>query len=75
MTTNPHPVEALELEAERQRTRINRRVAELRDGLKQRLDVRRIAEDRIRQRPAAIYGAAAALAALTGYAFARIVKS
>jgi hypothetical protein len=79
MAANPQHVEALELKAERERERINRRVAEIRYVLKetiiQRLDFRRIAEERIHERPAAIYGAAAALAALTGYIFARLLKT
>ncbi|HEV2322352.1 MAG TPA: hypothetical protein VGS10_00245 [Terracidiphilus sp.] len=75
MATNPRPVEALELQAERERERIKGRVAEIRYGLEQRLDVRRIAEERIHERPGAIYGAAAALAALIGYIFARLLKT
>ncbi|MGH9590757.1 MAG: hypothetical protein ACRD25_10190 [Terracidiphilus sp.] len=75
MATNPQPVDELEQQAERERERIHRRVAEIRNGLEQRLDVRRIAEDRIHERPGAIYGATAAFAALTGYIFARLLKT
>lgn len=75
MATNPKPVDELEQQADRERQRIHRRVAEIRNGIEQRLDVRRIAEERIRERPGAIYGAAAGLAALTGYLFARLLKA
>jgi hypothetical protein len=63
------------MQAERERQRITERVAEIRCGLEQRLDVRRMAEDRIRDRPGVFYGAAAALAALTGYILARLIKA
>ena len=72
---NPKPVEELEMQAERERRRINQRVADIRCGLEQRLDVRRIAEDSIRSRPAAFYSVAATLAALTGYILARLLKT
>jgi hypothetical protein len=77
VSTNPRPrpVEELELQAERERQRINQRVAEIRCNLEERLDVRRIAEDRIRSRPAPFYSAVAALAALTGYVLARLIKA
>lgn len=75
MSTNPRPVEELELQAERERQRINQRVADIRCGLEQRLDVKRITEDRIRSRPAAFYSIAATLAALTGYILARLLKT
>lgn len=75
MATNPEPVDELEQQAERERQRIHRRVADIRNGIEQRLDIRRIAEDRIHQRPGTIYGASAALAALIGYIFARLLKA
>lgn len=75
MATNTKPVDELELQADRQRERLGRHVAELRQGIEEKLDFRRIAEDRIRARPGAIYGAAAALAALVGYIFARLLKA
>lgn len=75
MATNPEPVEELEQQAERERQRIHRRVADIRNGIEQRLDFRRIAEERIHERPGAIYGASAALAALTGYILARLLKT
>lgn len=75
MATNPQPVDELEQQADRERQRIHRRVADIRNGIEQRLDLRRMAEDRIHERPGAIYGAAAALAGLTGYIFARLLKT
>jgi len=75
MATNPQPVDELEQQADRERQRIHRRVAEIRNGIEERLDVRRIAEEKIHGRPGAIYGAAAGLAALTGYLFARLLKA
>ena len=72
---NPRPVEELELQAERERQRINQRVADIRCGLEERLNVRRIAEDQIRSSPGMFYSAAAALAALTGYILARLLKA
>lgn len=75
MSTNPQPVEELEQQADRERQRIQRRVAEIRSGIEQRLDFRRIAEQRIREHPAATYGAAAALVALMGYIIARMLKA
>lgn len=75
MAANAKPVEELEQQADRQRERLGRHVAELRQGLEERLDVRRIAEDRIRAKPGAIYGTAAALAVLVGYIFARLLKA
>ena len=75
MVTNAKPVDELERQANRERERLGRHVAELRRGIEERLDVRRIAEDRIRARPGAIYGAAALLAALAGYIFARLLKT
>lgn len=75
MTSNPQPVEQLERQADREREQLNRRVAEIRYDLKQRLDVRRNAEEQIRDRPGAIYGVAAGVAALFGYIFARLLKA
>lgn len=75
MSTNPRAVEELEVQAERERRRINQRVAEIRCGLEQRLDVRRIAEDRIRSRPAIFYSVVATFAAMTGYILARLLKT
>jgi hypothetical protein len=75
MTTNPQPVEQLEQLADREREQLSRRVAEIRYDLRERLDIRRNAEEQIRDRPGAIYGAAAGLAALAGYIFARLVKA
>jgi hypothetical protein len=75
MATNPHPVEALEMRAERERQRIQRHVAEIRQGIRQRLDVRRMVEASIHERPGAFYGAAAAVAGLIGYIFARLLKT
>ena len=72
---NPRHVEELELQAERERRRIHQRMADIRCGLEQRLDVRRITEDRIRSRPAVYYSVAATLAALTGYILARLLKT
>jgi hypothetical protein len=74
MATSPESVEALEEQAARQRERMSRRVAELRFGLRQPIEVRRIAEESIKRRPGAIYCISAALAALTGYIFARFLK-
>jgi hypothetical protein len=75
MATDPRPVEELEMQAERERQRINERVAEIRCGLEQRLDVRRFAEDQIRSSPRVFYSAVAALAALTGYILARLIRA
>jgi hypothetical protein len=75
MAADAKPVDELEQQAARQRERLGRHVAELRHGIEERLDVRRLAEDRIRARPGAIYGAAAILAALAGYIFARLLKA
>ena len=75
MAVNPQPVDVLEQQARREREQLGRHVAELRQGLEERLDFRRIAEDRIRARPGTIYGAAALLAALVGYIFARLLKT
>jgi ElaB/YqjD/DUF883 family membrane-anchored ribosome-binding protein len=75
MATNTQAVEQLEKQAQRERERLGRHVAEMRQELEERLDLRRIAEDRIRARPAAFYGAAAAIAALVGYLFARLLKA
>lgn len=75
MAVNPQPVDELEQQARRERERLGRHVAELRQGLEERLDVRRIAEDRIRARPGAFYGATSVLAALVGYIFARLLKA
>lgn len=75
MAMNPEPVDELEQQADRERQRIHRRVAEIRNGIEQRLNIRRNAEEKIRERPGAIYGAAAGLAALTGYIFARVLKT
>ena len=75
MALNPEPVNELEQQAERERQRIHYRVAEIRNGIERRLDIRRNAEEKIRDRPGAIYGAAAGLAALSGYIFARLLKA
>ena len=75
MALNPEPVNELEQQADRERQRIHRRVAEIRSGIERRLDIRRNAEEKIRDRPGAIYGAAAGLAVLTGYIFARVLKA
>lgn len=75
MSTSPTPVEELEMQAERERERIHRRVAEIRCGLEERLDVRRMAEESIRSSPRAFYSAVAALAALSGYILARLIKA
>ena len=75
MAMNPEPVDELEQQADRERQRIQYRVAEIRNGIERRFDIRRNAEEKIRERPGAIYGAAAGLAALTGYIFARVLKT
>ncbi len=75
MATNQQTVDELEQKAEHQRERIGRRVVELRNGLEDSLDLRRIAEECIRARPGVFYGAAAVLAVLTGFIFARALKS
>lgn len=75
MASNPRPVEALEMQADRERERVTRRVAELRQGVERQLDLRRMAEDRIRAKPGAAYGAAAGVALLVGYLLARILKA
>jgi hypothetical protein len=75
MATNQPNVDELERKAEHQRERLGRRVVELRNGLEESLDLRRITEECIRARPGAFYGSAAVFAALTGYIFARLLKS
>ncbi len=75
MASNPQPVEALEVQADHERERVTRRVAELRQGVERQLDFRRIAEDRIRAKPGIFYGAAAGAALLVGYLLARILKA
>lgn len=75
MATHPQPVEALEQQADRERERLARGVAGIRHDLRERLDVRRQAEDRIRERPGAVYGIAAGCAVFAGYLFGRILKA
>ena len=75
MTLDPEPVNELEQQADRERQRIHYRVAEIRSGIERRLDIRRNAEEKIRDRPGVIYGAAAGLAGLIGYIFARLLKA
>ena len=74
MATNPRPVEALEREAAQERERVSRRVAEIRHDVKERADVRGLAGERIHAKPGTFYGAAAGVAALVGYIFARVLK-
>jgi hypothetical protein len=67
-------VDELENRAARERERVNRDVAQLRQGVRRELDIRGRIEDRIQERPAAAYGAAAGAALLAGYAIARMIK-
>jgi hypothetical protein len=67
-------VDELENRAARERERINRDVAELRQGVRRELDIRGRIEDSIQARPAAAYGAAAGAALFAGYATARMLK-
>lgn len=67
-------VDELENRAARERERINRKVAELRHEVRREMDIRGRIEDRIAERPAAAYGAAAGLALVAGYAVARMLK-
>ena len=67
-------VDELENRAARERERVNRDVVELRQNVRRELDVRGRIEDRIQQRPAAAYGAAAGAALFAGFALARMLK-
>ena len=73
MASNLRPVNELEARAEQERERVTRRVAELRQGVKE-FDVRHLAEDRVHSHPGLVYGFAAATALLAGYLGARVLK-
>lgn len=68
-------VEALERQAELQRLRLGRDVADLRESVREELDVRTRVEQGIHAQPRAFYSAAAGIALFIGYIFARLLKA
>ena len=65
----------LEARAARERERLSRDVAEIRQDVRREMDIRRRVEDRIRHKPGIAYGTAAGAAALVGYIVARVLKA
>lgn len=75
MASQNAPVDELESRAERERERLSRDVARLRQDVRRELDVRSRVEEGIHTKPEAFYGAAAGAALFVGYIFARILKA
>ncbi|MFP5277298.1 MAG: hypothetical protein ACLGPM_09280 [Acidobacteriota bacterium] len=69
------PVDELEQRAERERERVSRDMARLRQDMRREMDVRGRVEDGIHQKPGTFYGGAAGAALFVGYIFARILKA
>jgi hypothetical protein len=64
----------LELRAEEQRQRLGRDVANLRQSMREELNVRGRLEDGIHAEPGIFYAVAAGAALFAGYTFARYIK-
>lgn len=73
MATNPS-VEELEARAARERRRLSRDIGEVELGARREFNVHQRINDRIREKPGALYGASAGTALLVGYLFGRLLK-